>query len=259
VSLRILVLAVPLALLPLAAAEPASTANFSADVAPILYAHCVSCHHANDIAPMSLVTYKEVRPWAAAIREAVQTRKMPPWKADPHFGKWSNDPTLSKAEIATIQAWVEGGAREGDARTLPAAPVFPDGWKIGKPDAVITMPLQQLQASGPDQYVYITVPTSFTEDKWVVAAELRPGNRKVVHHAHVFVVEPETQEAAVPKENDPAAEYGKWLLVKQGTLEYMRPEAPVIDDGCVVDDNGGFPGIRQNDLGNQRRMPAAWD
>jgi hypothetical protein len=95
------------------------------------------------------------------------------------------------------------------------------------------MPTQQIQASGPDEYAYVTVPTTFTEDKWVVAAELRPDNRKIVHHAHVFVVEPEPQEAAVPHEKDPAAEYGKWLLVKQGTLEFMRPEAPVIDDGCV--------------------------
>lgn len=238
--------------LPLGALASPSNANpaFTADVAPILYTHCVSCHHADDIAPMSLLTYKEVRPWAAAIREAVETRKMPPWKADPHFGKWSNDPTLTSAEIATIHAWVERGAPEGDPKFLPKAPAFSNGWKIGKPDAIITMPTQQIQASGPDEYAYVTVPTTFTEDKWVVAAELRPGNRKIVHHAHVFVVEPEPKEAAVKQEKDPAAEYGKWLLVKQGTLEFMRPEAPVIDDGCVVDDNGGFPGIKQNDLGN---------
>ena len=152
--------------LPLGAfASPSNvTPTFTADVAPILYAHCVSCHHADDIAPMSLLTYKEVRPWAAAIREAVETRKMPPWKADPHYGKWSNDPTLTSAEIATIQAWVERGAPEGDPKFLPQPPSFSNGWKIGKPDAIITMPTQQIQASGPDEYAYVTVPTAFTED-----------------------------------------------------------------------------------------------
>src|SRR3569833_356780 len=78
--------------------------TFTRDVAPILYAHCVKCHHSGDIAPMSLLTYKEVRPWAAALKEAVVTRKMPPWKADEHYGKWANDARLSQAEIATIAA-----------------------------------------------------------------------------------------------------------------------------------------------------------
>ncbi len=224
--------------------------TFTADIAPILYGHCVSCHHPNDIAPMSLLSYKEARPWAAAIRQAVVTRKMPPWKADPHFGKWSNDSTLSKTEIATIQAWVEAGAPEGDPKALPTAPVFSDGWRIGKPDAVVTIPTQNLQNSGPDEYAYITVPSNFTQDKWVVAAELRPGNRKVVHHAHVFVVEPVPARANTAAAKDPAAAYGEWLLMKQGTLEYMRPNAPVIDDGCAVDDNGAFPGIKQTDLSN---------
>src|SRR5438132_8000454 len=102
----------------------AAPPTFSRDVAPILYQHCVSCHHPNDIAPMSLITYKEVKPWAASIKESVLTRKMPPWKADPHFGKWSNDPSLSDAEIATVKTWVDGGKLEGDAKDLPAAPVF---------------------------------------------------------------------------------------------------------------------------------------
>ncbi len=171
--------------------SPAPT--FSHDIAPILYAHCVKCHHPGDIAPMSLVTYKEARPWAAAIKEAVVTRKMPPWKADPHYGEWSNDARLSDADIATITAWVDGPKLEGDPKDLPASPSFNDGWRLGKPDLVISIPPQKLDATGPDQYAYIDVPTHFTEDRWVVAAELRPGNRKVVHHAHVFIKEPENK------------------------------------------------------------------
>ena len=224
--------------------------TFTSDVAPILYGHCVSCHHPNDIAPMSLLTYKDARPWAAAIRQAVLTRQMPPWKADPHFGKWANDPTLSTAQIATIEEWVKNGAPEGDPSALPTPPVFTDGWRIGKPDAVVTIPTQHLQDSGPDEYAYVTVPSNFTEDKWVVAAELRPGNRQVVHHAHVFVIEPKDAKTEASTEKNPAVAYRNWLLEKRGTLEYMRADAPVIDNGCAVDDNGAFPGEKQTDLSN---------
>ena len=229
----------------LSAAEP----TFSHDVAPILYLHCVNCHHPNDVAPMPLRTYAEVRPWASAIRQAVVTRKMPPWKADPHFGSWSNDATLNEREISIIKAWVDGAKLEGDSREMPPLPQFPDGWKIGKPDAVITIPPQRIDSAETDHYVYVTVPTNFTEDKWVVAAELRPGNRQIVHHAHVFVVEPEAPaKTAEQSQPDPVADYAKWLIVHEGTLEWMRPEAPVINDGCAVDDNALLPGQRKSDL-----------
>ena len=125
--------------------------TFSRDVAPILYKHCVSCHHPNDVAPMSLLTYRDARPWAAAIKQAVLTGKMPPWKADPHYGEWSNDPRLSQAEKDTIVAWVNGKKAEGDPKDMPAQPTFPDGWKIGKPDAVISIPEHKLDAKGPDE------------------------------------------------------------------------------------------------------------
>jgi hypothetical protein len=237
--------------LPLAAAPAAATqVTFSHDVAPILYKHCAACHHPNDIAPMSLLTYKDVRPWAAAIKQAVATGKMPPWKADPAYGKWSNDARLSDAEKNTLLAWINGEKLEGDPKDMPAVPVFPDGWKIGKPDAVIAIPEHKLEAKGPDEYTYIKVPTNFTEDKWVTAAELRPGNRKVVHHAHVFVVEPEVKDAKAKAAPNPAQEYTKWLQIKEGSLSFIRPGAPVINDGCIQDDNGAFPGSHQTDLGS---------
>ncbi|MES1262564.1 MAG: thiol-disulfide isomerase [Acidobacteriota bacterium] len=223
--------------------------TYSKDVAPILFRHCADCHHANDIAPMSLLTYGEVKPWAASIREAVLLRKMPPWKADPHIGKWSNDPSLTEAEIDIIKAWVDGGKPEGNPKDLPAAPTYTDGWRAGKPDAVVTIPKFELSAKGADQYSYVTVPTNFTEDRWVVSAELRAGNRKIVHHAHVFVLDAEPAPAAAAKPN-PAKEYASWLTINEGTLSWIRPEAPVIDDGCAVDDNGLLPGSKQGDLGN---------
>jgi mono/diheme cytochrome c family protein len=252
VTLTSFLAATPLLALCLSAATPTSeNLTFTHDVAPILYRHCVACHHPNDIAPMSLLTYKEARPWAAAIRQAVVSGKMPPWKADPHFGKWSNDPRLSDAEIATIKAWTGGPKLEGDPKDMPPTPSFPDGWKIGKPDAVITIPEQVIEGSGPDQYVYLNVPTNFTEDRWVIASELRPGNRRIVHHAHVFVAE-KAEPAAAGKntEKDPQADYARWMRIKEGTLEWVRPEAPVIDNGCSVDDNGLFPGHKSSDLGS---------
>jgi hypothetical protein len=199
---------------------------------------------------MSLLTYKDARPWAAAIKQAVVTGKMPPWKADPHYGEWSNDPRLSEAEKNTILAWVNGSKAEGDPKEMPPQPTFPDGWKIGEPDAVIPIPAHKLDATGPDEYTYITVPTNFKEDRWIVAAELRPGNRKVVHHAHVFVVNPEADTAKKKASDNPALAYSKWLQMKEGTLGFIRPDAPAINDGCLQDDNGQLPGHKESDLGS---------
>jgi hypothetical protein len=239
-----------LTLVPPAAAL-AGEVTFSRDVAPILYKRCVTCHRPGDIAPMSLLTYKDARPWAAAIKEAVLSRKMPPWKADPHYGKWANDPSLTPDELRTITAWADGGKAEGDPKLMPAPPQFPEGWKIGKPDMVFAIPEQKLEGKGADVHVTLLVPTNFTEDMWVTAAELRAGNRKVVHHAHVFVVDGDKPgNAAAAKAQDPVSEYRKWLQVREGTESWVRPEAPVIDDGCVVDDNAVFPGTKQGDLGS---------
>ncbi len=221
--------------------------TFTRDVAPILYRSCAGCHHAGDIGPMALMSYKEARPYAAAIRAAVLSRKMPPWKADPRYGHWANDPRLSDAEIATIKAWADGAKLEGKASDLPAAPEFPDGWNIGKPDLVVAVPKFTLGEGKTDEYSSVDIPTNFAEDRWIVAAELRPGNRKVVHHAHVFVKE---AAAGKPAAKDPAADYANWLIVREGTLHWMRPDAPVIDDGCSVDDNGMLPGRKLAQMGN---------
>jgi hypothetical protein len=140
---------------------------------------------------MPLLTYKDARPWARSIKEKVQSRDMPPWLAAQEYGHFQNDRRLSQKEIDTIAAWVDQGAAEGEARDLPAAPKFAEGWTIGKPDAVIEMPNEvQVPAEGVIPYMYVTVPTNFGEDKWVQAAEIRAGNRSVVHHIIVFVQDP---------------------------------------------------------------------
>jgi len=222
----------------------AGQVTFSKDVAPILYRRCVSCHRAGDIAPMSLLTYKEARPWAASIREAVVLRKMPPWHADPAYGHFANDVRLSDTEIETIRTWVTTGAVEGDPQDLPPAPQFNDAWHIGKPDLVIDIGQDyRVEGEGPDEYVYFTVPTNFTEDRWVSAVELQPGNRKVVHHAHVFLNNESGDKK--DKKTDSATGY----MYHEGKLSHMKPDAPVKNDGCAVIDAGNYWGRRQGQNG----------
>jgi hypothetical protein len=165
--------------------------TFYHDVLPILQERCQSCHRTGEIGPMPLGTYTEVRPWAKAIRQAVVTRKMPPWNADGPRGKFRNDPSLSPAEIDKLTAWIDAGAPEGSAKDAPPARSFTEGWSIGTPDIVFEMPeAYDVPVSGAIEYTYVIVPSGFTEDRWMSSAEVRPGNRAVVHHANVYVREP---------------------------------------------------------------------
>ena len=217
----------------------ATEVTFTRDVAPIFYKRCVMCHHANDIAPMPLLTFEQARPWAKAILEAVRTRSMPPWHADPHFGEFANDRRLTDAEIATIQAWVAGGAHEGNPKDMPPAPRFTDGWRIGTPDVIIPIPNDYIvKVNAADAYLYFTVPTHFTNDTWVTAVELKPGNRRVVHHAHVFLEEPpQPKPANEPKEPEHAP-----FTIEDGQVHHVNPALPVVDDGCSSPDGGDWPG-----------------
>src|SRR6516164_3070382 len=114
----------------------AASPTFSKDVAPILYSRCLECHRQGEAAPMAFTSYAQVRPWAKAIKQAVLTRKMPPWLADPHYGSFRNDRRLSDEQVKTLAAWADAGAPEGNPKDLPAMPKFETGWRIGKPDAV---------------------------------------------------------------------------------------------------------------------------
>jgi hypothetical protein len=186
-------------------ARAAGTPTFSKEVAPILYKNCAGCHRPGEIAPMSLLTYEQARPWAKSIREKVLSGQMPPWHAAEAHGTFANDRRLSDAEKNALIAWVDAGAPQGDPKDLPAAPQFTEGWEIGKPDVVLSMTMPyDVPASGTIAYQFFTIPTNFTEDKWVQAIELRPGNRRVVHHILAFVREPGKQaerafETVVPK------------------------------------------------------------
>jgi hypothetical protein len=171
--------------------------TFSKDIAPIFYKNCMTCHRQGEIAPMSLVTYKEIRPWARSIREKVITRSMPPWHADPKFGHWANDRRMSQKEIDTIVAWVDGGAKEGNPKDLPPAPKFAEGWQIGEPDLVLHMPEEfTVPADGAVPYQHFTVDPGFKEDKYLTALEARAGNLSVVHHIVIYVREPGRRQQA---------------------------------------------------------------
>ncbi len=181
---------------PQAAGTPVT---FTKDVAPILYKNCVSCHRDGEMAPMSLMTYTDARPWAKAIRKNVVERVMPPWHADPGHGAFSNARRLSQTEIETLVAWVDQGAPQGKPADLPPAPSFPDGWDIGVPDAVFAMTEEfDVPADGVVEYQYFTVQPNFTEDRWIQAAEIKAGNRELVHHVIVFVDEPAGSPSRAP-------------------------------------------------------------
>jgi hypothetical protein len=162
--------------------------TFSKDVAPILQKNCQGCHRPGEAAPMSLRTYQEARPWARAMKQAVLAKKMPPWFADAQYGHFRNDRSLPQKDIDTLVSWVDAGAPEGDPKDLPQPLAFVDGWNIGQPDMVLEMPEPfQVPASGTIEYQYVVLPYKFTEDRWVQMAEVRPGNRAVVHHVIAYI------------------------------------------------------------------------
>ena len=167
--------------------------TFYRDVLPILQEHCLSCHRQGQVAPMSLVTYDETRPWAPAIAKSVQSKMMPPWFADPRFGHFSNDPSLTELQVETILAWVKAGAPAGDPHDAPSPPQWSEGWNITKPDVTLKMPVPvSLPADGDVEYTYEIVPTHFSEDKWVQMVEVRPSGPQYVHHAVVYIRPPDS-------------------------------------------------------------------
>jgi mono/diheme cytochrome c family protein len=180
----------------ISAQAPAATAaqvTFTKDALPILQKNCQSCHRPGEVAPMSFLTYQNVRPYARAIKNAVTNRVMPPWFAEDGYSHLSNDRRLKQADIDKLVAWVDQGAVEGDPKDAPAPLHFEDGWQI-KPDMVIEMPLDvKLPATGTINYQNVLVKVNFPEDRWVIAAEMRPGNRKAVHHMRANLRPPTSQ------------------------------------------------------------------
>jgi hypothetical protein len=174
--------------------EKSSPPTFYRDVAPILQDHCQSCHRAGEVAPMSLVTYEQTKPWARAMTHAVEMKMMPPWFADPRYGHFADDISLTQQQIATISAWAEAGAPAGDAHDAPPPRKWTVGWNIPQPDLVMKMPRPvNIPAEGEVEYTYEIVPTHFAEDRWVQMSEFRPGSPAHVHHAVVYIRPPDSE------------------------------------------------------------------
>ncbi len=164
--------------------------SYAGEVAGLIQTKCQACHRPGQVAPFSLLTYDDARKHAAMIREVLEDRRMPPWHADPRYGHFANDRSLSAQERATLLSWVDQGTPLGDIKDLPAPRVFPEGWTIGKPDVVFEIPEPYyVPAQGVVSYVYFRVPTNFKEDRWIQAAEAAPGDRSVVHHIIVYVMD----------------------------------------------------------------------
>ena len=245
----ILVLALEAASFAAAATTDSMPVTYSKDVAPILNKRCVECHRAGEAAPMAFTSYKEVRPWAKAIRQQVVTRTMPPWFADPHFGNFKNDRRLSQQEIEIISNWVLTGAPEGNMSDLPAKPEFAEGWNIGKPDLVIDFGTDfEVPTTGVVPYQYFKVPTNFTTDKWIEAAEILQQNRGVTHHINVFVLEAGQKDdngslltGFAPGVQPLNLEPGSAMLVKAGSVFLFQ--AHYTTNGHTVKDRS-YIGLR---------------
>ena len=184
-------------------AQAPQVPTFSKEVAPILYKNCTNCHRPGQIAPMSLLSYKEARPWAKSIATRVANATMPPWHADPAHGEFVNDRRLTENEKATLLAWASGGAPEGNVAELPPAPTYPSEWLMGQPDAVFSMQEEYpIPAGGTLDYKWFEIPTNLGEDKWIQAVEVRPGEPAVVHHVIAYM---RGEAAAAPGAGAPAA------------------------------------------------------
>jgi mono/diheme cytochrome c family protein len=218
------------------AAEPAKTVTYTKDVAPIFQSKCESCHRAEGMAPMALVTYEDARPWAKSIATRVGGRQMPPWHIDKTVGiqKFKNDRSLTDDQIDTIVKWVAAGAPKGDPKDMPPAKVWTDTGaesqlvaKYGKPDLTIKSPEYTMPAVAQDAWWRPTTPTGLTEPRWVRAIDIRPvgkGARKITHHALARLIQPEDMDPALFT-NDPNVSgdglFMEWAVGKNG--DEMRP------------------------------------
>jgi hypothetical protein len=191
----------------------ASPVTFTKDIAPILQRSCQSCHRPGQMAPMSLLTYQDVRPWVRSIKQQVVAREMPPWGIDPHIGlqSFKNDPTLRPDEIEKIVKWVDAGAPMGLAADMPKPREFDDSdrWHIGKPDLIVTSPKHVVPPEASDWWGSYYVETGLTEDRYIKAIESKPGKTAVVHHLLTYAVDADA--SGDTNGDDSSAEAGQFL------------------------------------------------
>ena len=189
---------------PTSAAAPQVT--FNRDIAPIIFHSCSSCHRPGEAAPFSLLTYSDVKKHARQIAEVTRARSMPPWLPQPQELKFADEARMTDTEIRRIADWVEQGAVEGDAKDLPPEPKFVEGWRLGKPDLILTASKPfTLPPSGTDTYWNFIFPVPIDRTRWVKAVEIRPGDKRYVHHANILV---DRAEESRRRESEPGAGFG---------------------------------------------------
>jgi mono/diheme cytochrome c family protein/peroxiredoxin len=183
--------------------------TFNRDIAPIVFANCVTCHRDGEVAPFPLTNYEQVSKRAKQVAEVVTSRIMPPWRPVPNYGHFSGERRLSDAQIALVSDWAKLDAPEGEAADLPPLPKFPKGWQLGKPDKIVKMVRPfALPAGGPDLYQHFVIPLGMNRDRLVKAIEVHPGNPKVVHHAHMYL--DHTGQARILDQDDPKDGYTRF-------------------------------------------------
>ncbi|NUO02153.1 MAG: T9SS type A sorting domain-containing protein [Saprospiraceae bacterium] len=228
----------------------AQTVNFSEHIAPIVYKHCTGCHRPGEVGPMPLTNYQQISVWGPMIKYVTGIRYMPPWKADPEFQHYLRENTLTDEEIQQIADWVDNGKPQGDPALEPPLPIFPEGSQVGTPDLVLSFAETHVHpGNGIDEYRYFVLPTGLTESRDLVALEIRPGNRRVVHHTLVWTDTTGTaaaKDAATP-EYGYVAESGIGI---GGNLETFQNQLP----GYVP---GQRPPVMTN--GMAMRLPANAD
>ncbi len=220
-----------------AAAFDTPAPTFCKEVAPILFRNCVKCHQTGEIASnVSLLSYDSARPWARAIKEKVLMREMPPWPADPQASlKFRNDARLSQQDIRTLVAWVDAGAPKGNDSDLPPVPKLPQGWLHPKgipPDCVITLPVIEVPAKGEIPYVNYMAKVPVSEDMWIAAIQVRPGNRAVMHH--MAITEIALDEGLTPADLGPLARFVRQIGSQNGLIG-TRPAVTAPADPAVFD------------------------
>jgi peroxiredoxin len=181
--------------------KPHGDITFTKHIAPIMNGRCVECHRSGEIAPFPLTSFEDTIGWEATIAEVIQEGRMPPWNANPEFGHFKNDARLSAEEKQLILTWIENGCPKGNDSDLPPQPKFVTGWRMPEPDLVIYSREEPftVPATGVVNYQYIPVDPGFTEDKYVIAAEARPGNPAVVHHIIAFLMLPGQKDVSLGK------------------------------------------------------------
>lgn len=212
-------------------ARPKDTLTFCKDIAPIVWNRCAPCHRPDQVAPFSLLSYWDVKKRVAQIAEVTARRIMPPWPPEPHANPFEAERRLTENELGLLQQWIAEGSAEGTASDLPAAPEWPEGWFLGKPDLVVTMPQPfTIPAEGRDAYRNFVLAIPTTGRRYVRAVELRPGNARVVHHCFMFIDETGQSRRLDGKEAQLGAPYGtkmpegQFLSYQPGRLPAMAPE-----------------------------------